>query len=118
MKRPPPPFPDYAIASMSSFSWSASTGASVELHGFQAEVAPVRDLPLVILLLEQRADQPNERCSVGEDPDHLRSPLHPSNAGIVKRLVTVRAATGWLMRGPHPERRVVMPETGVREIPN
>jgi hypothetical protein len=43
------------------------------LHGADAEIATVRDLPFVVLFGEQRPDKPQQRGAVGEDADDLCS---------------------------------------------
>lgn len=44
-------------------------------HRLDAEVAAVGDLPLVVLLLQQRPDQTVKRLLVREDPDDVGAPL-------------------------------------------
>jgi hypothetical protein len=45
-------------------------------HRLQAEVPSVGDRPLIVLLCEDHADQPEQRLSVGEDPHDVDPPLH------------------------------------------
>ena len=50
-------------------------------HRLDLHVA-VLQLPLIILFQQHRADQPDDRCLVGEDPDDVGTSLHFLNLVI------------------------------------
>lgn len=68
-------------------------GCGQLLHRFRAEVASLGDRPLVVLLQQNRADQPDHRLRRGEDPDDIR----PTLDLLIQALERIRAVQLSLM---------------------